>query len=354
MIQFWYRVISGSLYVVAIEGVRGVVKPDRSMLTRRRKAGPTTYSTAVSGKPAAILVPCSSLKSAHPCRTAQAISLPRDSQERVETAWLHTLADLRPTHRAMDLYRGRGFRVALKIATETESELYIVSAGLGLVRADVSIPAYGITLSGTGPESIAGRVEGRFDPAVWWYAISRGPFSTPLDTIFEPRSKGVIIAVLSHTYARLVCSALAAIRQTELLRLRIVGSGLQEVLPEVLRPYIMPYDDRVSDYVPGARIDLAQRALAHFVQECLAELPDADAAVHARWVSAALGQMTAPSIPVRRRCTDKVVLEIIHQYLGTGISAVRLLRVLRDQMGMACGEIRFARLYRLATARRAA
>jgi hypothetical protein len=340
--------------MVPIEGVRGAVKPDRSMLTARRKAGPARYNNAVSGKPAAILAPCSSLKSALPCPAAQAVSLSSDSQERVETAWLHTLADLRPTHRANDLYRGRGFRVALKIAAETEAELYIVSAGLGLVRADVPIPAYGITLSGTGPESITARVEGRFDPAAWWHSISRGPFSTPLDTIFNPRRKGIIIASLSHTYARLVGSALAAIRQSELLRLRIVGSGLQDVFPEVLHPYIMPYDDRVSEYVAGARVDLAQRALAHFVQECLAELPDADAAVHAKWVSAALGQMTAPSIPVRRRCTDEVLLEIIHQYLGTGIGAARLLRVLRDQMGMACGEIRFARLYRLATTRRAA
>lgn len=330
------------------------MKPNRSMLTTSREPTSTRSRGAVSGKPAAILVPCSSLKSALPGRDAQAVSLARDSQERVETAWLQTLTDLGPTHRANDLYQGRGFRVALKLAAECDAELYIVSAGLGLVRAGLSIPAYGLTLSGTGPENIATRIEGRFDPSGWWRAISRGPFATSLHAIFKSRRKGIIIASLSHTYARLVGSALAQIPQNHLARLRIVGSGLRTVLPEALQPYFMPYDDRLAKYAPGARVDLAQRALAHFVRECLPALPDGDATAHAKWVAAALGQMTAPAIPVRRRSTDDAVLEVIHQYLGSGMTAARLLRVLRDQKGMACEQARFARLYRLATSRRAA
>ena len=116
----------------------------------------------------------------------------------------------------------------------------------------------------------------------------------------------------------------------------------------------MPYDDRVAEYAPGARVDLAQRALTHFVRECLPELPDADAAAHAIWVDTALGQMTAPATTVRRRCTDDAVLEVIHQYVDSGMAVTRLLRVLRDQKGMACEQARFAQLYRLATSRRAA
>jgi hypothetical protein len=264
------------------------------------------------------------------------------------------LADLRPTHRASDLYRGRGFRLALNLAAECESELYIVSAGLGLVGGGVSIPAYGLTLSGTGPENIATRVTGRFDPSAWWRAIGRGPFATPLDAIFKPAREGVVVASLSHPYARLVGSALAEIPQGDLVRLRIVGSGLRSVLPEALQPYIMPYDDRVAEYAPGARVDLAQRALVHFVRECLPELPDGDAAAHAIWVAIALGKMTAPATPVRRRSTDAAVLEVIRRHLGSGIGVARLLRVLRDQEGLACEQARFARLYRLATSRRAA
>jgi hypothetical protein len=354
MIQLSYTVILGSLYLVAIEGVSAAVKPNRSMLTASRKPASTRPSGAVSGKPAAILVPCSSRKSALPGRDAQAISLLRDSQKRVETAWLRTLTDLRPTHRASDLYQGRGFRVALKLAAECDADLYIVSAGLGLVRAGLSIPAYGLTLSGTGPENIATRIEGRFDPSAWWRAIGRGPFSTPLDAIFKPRCKGVIIASLSHTYASLVGSALAQIPQNHLARLRIVGSGLRTVLPEALQPYFMPYDDRLAEYAPGARVDLAQRALVHFVRECLPELPDGDAAAHAKWVATALGQMTAPATLVRRRSTDAAVLEVIRQHLDSRIGVARLLRLLRDQEGMACEQARFARLYRLATSRRAA
>lgn len=324
------------------------------MLTARRKTGSTRPIRAVLGRPAAILVPCSSLKSAPPAREAQACSLPRDSQEQAETAWLRTLADLRPAHRASDLYRGRGFRLALNLAGESEAELYIVSAGLGLVRAGLSIPAYGLTLSGTGPDSIAARVTGRFDPSAWWGAIGRGPFATAFDAVFKSGREGVVVAALSHDYARLVGSALAELPRSDLVRLRIVGSGLRSVLPESLWPFFIPYDDRVTGYVPGIRGDLAQRALTHFLRECLPELPDADATAHAKWVETALGQMTAPVIPQRSRCTDAAVLEVIHQYLGSGMTIARLLRVLRDQKGMACEQARFARLYRLATSRRAA
>ena len=324
------------------------------MLTTRRITGSTRPNRAVLGKPAAILVPCSSLKSASPSREAQAVSLPRDSQEQVETAWLRTLADLRPAHRASDLYRGRGFRLALNLAGESEAELYIVSAGLGLVPADRSIPAYGLTLSGTGPDSIAARIKGRFDPSAWWGTIGRGPFASPLHAVFKSGRAGVVIAALSHGYARLVGSALAELPKNDVVRLRIVGSGLRSVLPESLWPYFIPYDDRVTEYVPGIRGDLAQRALTHFLRECLPELPDADAAAHAKWVETALGQMTAPAMPQRRRCADATVLEVIHQYLGSGMTIARLLRVLRDQKGMACEQARFARLFRLATSRRAA
>jgi hypothetical protein len=354
MIQTWYFVSFRAPNLVAIEGVSGAVKPNRSLLTADGKAESTRPNRAVLGKPAAILVPCSGLKSAAPCCDAQAISLPRDSQEQVETAWLRTLADLSPNCRASDLYQGRGFRLALNLAAECEAELYIVSAGLGLVRAGLTIPAYGLTLSGTGPDSIAARVKGRFDPSAWWEAVGRGPFGIPLDAVFEPVPEGVVIAALSHSYAQLVGPALAELPQNDLVRLRIVGSGLRSVLPEALRPYIMPYDARVTEYAPGARVDLAQRALTHFVRECLPELPHAGAAAHARWVATALGKTTAPAIPVRRRCADDAILEVIDQYLGSEMGVARLLRVLRDQKGVACGEVRFARLYGLATSRRAA
>lgn len=314
----------------------------------------TRSGSAVFAKPAAILVPCSSLKSQRPDREAQAISLPIGSQSEVETAWLQTLTHLKRSNRADNLYRGRGFRLAHRLAAECESQFYVVSAGLGLVKASTSIPTYGLGLTKTGPESIASRISGRLDLSGWWRAVNSGPYAIPIHTAMKTRGTGVVVATLSHSYARLVGPALAELPNADLNRLRIIGVGLRGALPETLWPYIMPYDDRVNAHAPGARVDLAQRALTHFVRVCLRALPDGDATAHANWIAAALEELAVPVTPARRRCSDDAVLKIIDQHLGSGISATRLLRVLRDREGVACEQSRFARLYRMATARRAA
>src|SRR5271157_5074534 len=101
-----------------------------------------------------VIIPCSKSKVIHPASEAFALSLSRAEQRCVEKEWLERLHSLPLVVVAGGLYAGRGFAYGLRAAVAAGARLYIVSAGLGLVAADCRVPTYGITVSGSGEESI--------------------------------------------------------------------------------------------------------------------------------------------------------------------------------------------------------
>lgn len=313
-------------------------------------------SQTASSQIAAIIAPCSARKSVVFDQGARAVSLPQASQAVIETAWRQRLSALPTSVVAGDFYRGRGFEAAGRAAARARAEFFIASAGLGLVRADREVPAYGLTVTGVeGPDAVRGRIVGRFDPASWWRALQHGPYATPLADVFS--CDGLIIVALSQAYARLLADDLAALDGARLVRLRIVGAGLAPHLPERVRTAaLLPYDERLDRLVPGVRGDFCQRALGHFVgllEEERVRPPDgADVAAHSAIVEDALGPARTGKAPQRSRATDEVIAQRISARLSTGArdpSASLLLRAVRDEDGIACEASRFARLYRAAT-----
>lgn len=297
----------------------------------------------------ALFVPCSSRKKVRPSPISQAVSLPTAQQSHVETAWIERLRSLPIACPAGELYGGRGFQLALRASQISKAPLYTISAGLGLVNVEHTIPAYGVTVSGKGLESVATRVNGEFDPASWWSAVSEGPYSTPITTLFTGKGTGCIVAALSQPYARMLASSLDALPNSAITRLRIVGANLQSILPTRLLPSVLPYDERLQALLPGTRADFAQRALLHFVQMGLSEHPNADAATHRDWVASILSGKKAPVQRKRQRLQDEEILSLIQRHLPSNTGIGRLLRVLRDNEGVACEQARFSRLYREAT-----
>lgn len=306
-------------------------------------------SHLTQGAICALLVPCSSRKKARPSENAQAVSLPTSDQSCLETAWIERLNSLPIACRAGDLYGGRGFQLASRASQISGAPLYAISAGLGLVAIERSIPAYGVTVSGKGPESIVTRINGHFDPVSWWSAVSRGPYSTPLADVFSDKDTKCVVMALSQPYARMLASSLDALPTTTIARLRIVGAGLGSILPSRLSPSLLPYDERLQCVLPGTRNDFAQRALLHFVSKGIEAHPDGDAAAHRDWVLSALAGKKAPVQWQRERLRDEDILALIRRHLPRTTGVGRLLRVLRDREGVACEQARFSRLYREAT-----
>lgn len=289
-----------------------------------------------------VVVPCASRKSVAPTATATAVSLDYGTQDEVETAWLARIDGLPAACRADELYRGRGFKLAREATLVAKARLYVASAGFGLVAADRRIPTYGLTIADGVRDSVTSRVEGRFDAARWWRAVSRGPMATSLETLSEG-GRPVLVA-LTHPYARMLADDLARLRCRD--RLRLIGTGLSDVLDPALRGAVMPYDDRLEGLLPGTRSDFPQRALLHFVVEVLRSDPTGTAADHSTAVALALSGARAPERAIRPRASDADIRAAIRRRLAGGVGVTRLLNWLRTQDGIACEQGRFGRLYR--------
>jgi hypothetical protein len=120
----------------------------------------------------------------------------------------------------------------------------------------------------------------------------------------------------------------------------------------------MPDESRFSgpdSPLPGTLSDFAQRAMRHFVQAVLPRAPaGGDATSHQVAVEQSLIGLRSQADIRRNRVPDGEIIELIarHWTRADGKSA-RMLRLLRDQLGLACEQGRFARLFQEAAAQRA-
>ena len=116
-----------------------------------------------------------------------------------------------------------------------------------------------------------------------------------------------------------------------------------------LRRILMPYDGRLNgrnSALPGTGTDFAARALADFTRWILPELPDADLNAHREAVVRRISSWAYNSLVIRERHTDEQLSALISQHWNdAGRSASRMLRYFRDELGIACEQARFSRLF---------
>jgi len=239
---------------------------------------------------------------------------------------------------------GRGAGLARGCARKSSAQLYIISAGLGLVKGSDNVPTYGVTVARTGDDSIPMRVTGRFDPAAWWASVCSGPFSTTFDRVLEQSRDRVTLLALTKPYAAMVGCSLAVLPKESVSGLRIFGWRLQDNLPASLHRSVMNYDARLDAASPGTRNDFAQRAMAHFVDVVLPMGAAADCETHRRQIEVALAGLVAPERVARPRASDDEILDWLGQAAQAGGGIGHLLRRIRDR-GIACEQSRFARLH---------
>lgn len=307
---------------------------------------------AVTKRADVVVTICTFRKRARPPAESTPASLPIDTQDAVQAAWIEKIRTLPFDAAARVLYAGRGFSLANRASEIASAKLYILSAGLGLVAADRKVPLYGLTVSAGHSDSIAGRVRGEFDPGAWFSGLQSSPLSDRwVDAVGG--GSGRILIALTRPYAQMVGESLNALGPQTLARLRIFGASLASVLPPALHPALAPYDARLEAILPGTRSDFSQRALHHFVSLIAGEgLQNRDADYAA--VTSTLAKVTAPDRPSRPRRSDAELLELIAVRLQSQLGIARILRALRDEEGVACEQSRFSRLYQIALHKREA
>lgn len=278
-------------------------------------------------------------------RTAAAglAGVPTGSITAVGEAWLKQLEQAPRDGAAAMLYQGRSFIEARRAADLTASRHLIVSAGLGLIDAETAVPSYALTVVSGEDNVLSYLTEG--DAAAWWHWLSaRSPFATSFAEA-AATTTGPILIALPSTYLAMVARDLLPLSGTGRLRLFCRGS-----VPMTLREALMPYDARLDgpdSPLPGTRADFASRALLHFCRDILPGQETEDGEHHAERVRATLADWRIPQDRRGVRHSDEEIVTVMRaHWQAQGGSTAKLLRVFRDDLGIACEQGRFARLAR--------
>ena len=303
------------------------------------------------------IIGCTNRKRYQPVPYLCASTLPECALPEAVAIWTKRVTDAPTQAAAGDLYSGRSFHEASIVFRRADIEGYIVSAGLGLVACDAAVPAYSLTWTGPAEDDVRLKIRGDWSPGMWWNRINVARTAqTGIAALVEANSDSLTVVALSETYARMVADDLASLGEADLGRLRIIGPRNAARLPARLRPYLMPFDSRLDGPafpIPGTRTDFAARAGRWFVEEIASTHPEGSADCHATAVSEALAQFSPPPQFSRSPRMDEEIADLIlvNWERAEGKSS-RMLRILRDNLGIACEQNRFARLFRETAARR--
>jgi hypothetical protein len=294
-----------------------------------------------------VITGCTNRKRFKPDAGLTAESLPSGAVAIVAQAWAERIRGTSAMTAASSLYCGRAFAEAASAAKASGGELFVVSAGLGLLAAHTAVPSYSLTITRRQPDSILDRLEPAVSAADWWRSITalscyHQPFT---DVITEE----LILVALPRPYLTMILDDLQNLPQPFLNRLRLFTLYSQQDLPPSLQPYLMPYDRRLDgeqSVIPGTMADFAQRALRHFVEWILPESPGADSSEHRDRVEAALNPLALRKPPTRTRATDEQIeTYILAHWSRVNGSSSRMLRVLRDDLAVACEQGRFHEIF---------
>lgn len=248
---------------------------------------------------------------------------------------------------ARELYAGRAFAIARKAAESAGAELHVLSAGMGLIRQDKLVPPYNLSVAPDTDDCILCRSSaGSFTSSQWWEALHDVQLhSRPLERLLRGRPEAMLVLAATRPYIEMVEEELASLSTPQLARIRIVGVGATQVgvLPQALRPLVMPYDGRLDDAdlgLQGTRFDFAARALSHFLG-----LVNGDGKIHspldhAKRVRLSLSRRKAPHRPQRERLDVDELHRHVLALKEAGESKTGALVKLRS-LGYACEQKRF-------------
>ena len=278
----------------------------------------------------------------------------RNSRERYRT-WVQRLKEVDvPSVPVRELYMGEHWQVALSLAKVGEAaglalELWVVSAGYGLVHEGDLVKPYAATFTPGLPDSLIRPDHGgrRTSTSDWWaqLALWQGPTSgnpRTLSDLARRNPADYLVVALGSTYLEAVIDDVDAARTllTDPALLLVISAGTRP--SNRLGSNLIPIDSSHQQSLGGTRLSLNVRAARWLVAT------SADHRFDHALVARKLAEVRTQSATAKtgRRMSDPEVSAYIRDQLNrqTKPSKTALLRRLRDQ-GRACEQARFARLF---------
>jgi hypothetical protein len=262
--------------------------------------------------------------------------------------WRHAIEGHHKATPARGCYAGDAWSqvLAAEKFSRNDSQLWVVSAGLGLIPADLPIPNYSATFVNNDPDSVASDSHGR---GAWWNLLVEWRRETSgigsITDLAKANPKSVFLIALSSPYLAVLKSDIVGARSALASsdNLLVISAGVR-AMPG-LGSSLLPIDARFENLVGGARSTLNARMLRYLVVE------NNSRKLSAAKISAALTatatELDGPRSFERVHLKDNEIATFIRTQSKdvSRPSASSLLRILRDG-GYACEQKRFHRLYK--------
>lgn len=304
-----------------------------------------------------VVVTCTDGKTL-PVRSPLRLRDHHDGADRAQR-WVRALEETSsPAVPAFELYKGEHWSVARSLGAAGveagwEVELWVASAGYGLILATAALKPYAATFTNGQADSVMLSTAPRGFTTValqsWWAQVASWPGPDPgsprsLAELARARPGEPLVVVGSASYLRALTAD--AIEAAEALddprRLFVVSGGSDE---PALASQRLPVDSRLLHELGGTRMSLNVRVAAHLV--ATAGQHEFDPTACRSRLDAMLADV--PALPVYNRLplSDEEVRAFIEDELERhpDQSATALLRRLRDS-ARACEQKRFGALYR--------
>ena len=252
--------------------------------------------------------------------------------------------------RALDLYAGEHWDVVRRLYSHgpgaaRPTEIWVCSAGYGLIPIDAQVRPYAATFSPGHPDSVPGGAKGA---SAWWRALATWDGPVP----GTPRSLAELLSASPRKRTLLVLSQsyLAACRDDVAEALSTLPGGGEDLsiisagtkTSDGLAERLLPVDARLQYLLGGTRQALNVRAAEHVVLAGLEDHEEMRA-----WLEGLVADQPALPRYDRQALNDAEVRAYIRRRVLSepGARHTPLLRDLR-RSGYACEQARFAVLFR--------
>ncbi len=275
-------------------------------------------------------------------------------RERIQEWQSRTNRHWKDSVRVADLYAGDHWaNVRAFDSSYFGIDIWVCSAGYGLIHFDDRVTPYAATFSRSHPDSVAAQLpEGdRLSAAQnWWKATASrwkshfGDRPRSLTDLMAAYPKRSLLVVASDNYIRAIAGDLregvSCLAEPD--QLAIVCAGVRNL--DGLDENLIPCDARMQSAMGGARRSLNTRLAAKIIRE--SRLPPRASSLAKRYQKFLNEQPPLEKYNRQQLSDDEVKAFILKQMRVSPKSQHSpMLRVLRDS-NMACEQKRFAKLYR--------
>jgi len=270
--------------------------------------------------------------------------------------WLRTLGQKLPKGPALEVYTGDHWSVSKDILKNYANELWVLSAGYGLISAKSDIGAYDATFS-TGNQNSVSNNLGLISSSIqqnriWWNELTLlNKNSLSLTELFKRFRNDLFIIAAAPTYINVVKQEIKESISSRLVNednLLIITSSIDSELKNF--SIITKEKVRTHKDIGGSVVSIHTRV----ARQLLKSSKKFQYSIANMKVEYLKLENQSPNIvkkPIRKLTDDeivKIIKNLITEFSDVKLSSSVVLRMFRDK-GYSCEQKRFSRLYKTAT-----